>query len=84
MSKEPIYPKPNPEYRKMVLEAFYKKVRETRWDEPEERVCKPRGRKPKAAVSYESKPRTAGERVAAEQVKQMKQKQIKQSKYNWL
>lgn len=74
MSKEPIYPKPNPEYRKQVLEAFYKKVRETRWDEPDECPYKKRGRKPKAAVARpESRPRTEGEKQA-----------LKQSKYNWL
>lgn len=73
MSKEPVYPKPNPEYRKMVLEAFYKKVRETRWDEPDECTYKQRGRKPKQTVRPESRPRTEGER-----------KVFKQSKYNWL
>lgn len=66
MSNQPVYPKPNPEYRKMVLEAFYKKVRETRWDEPDERPSKPRGRKPKQVARIESRPRTEGERRAAE------------------
>jgi len=75
MSKEPIYPKPNPEYRKVVLEAFYKKVKETRWEEPDECPYKKRGRKPKQVVRHESRPRTEGERKVAK---------FKQSKYNWL
>ena len=30
---EPVYPKPNPEARKKVLEDFYRKVKNTRWEE---------------------------------------------------
>ena len=47
MKVEPIYPKHDPDYRKRVMEEFYKKVRETRWTDPDERVSKPRGRKAK-------------------------------------
>jgi hypothetical protein len=61
------------EYMKRVRERFYKIVRETNWGADEERVCKPRGRKPKPYIRYESKPRSEGERQA-----------LKQSKYNWL
>ena len=61
------------EYMKRVRERFYKTVRETNWGADEERVCKPRGRKPKPFVRYESQPRSEGERQS-----------LKQSKYNWL
>ena len=48
MNKEPIYPKQDPEYRKRVMEQFYKKVRETNWnDSCGEYQGKPRGRKAK-------------------------------------
>ena len=47
MNNEPVYPKPNPEARKRVLEAFYNKVRNTRWEEVEETPKCARGRKPK-------------------------------------
>ena len=60
----PIYPKENPEYRQKVLERFYKTVRETNWGADEERSSKPRGRKPKEVVRYESAPRSEGERRA--------------------
>jgi hypothetical protein len=69
----PVYPKENPEYRQKVLERFYKTVRETNWGADEDRVSKPRGRKPKPSIRYESQPRTPFEREA-----------LKQSKYNWL
>ena len=27
----PVYPKTDPEYKKRIMEQFYKKVRETNW-----------------------------------------------------
>lgn len=47
MKREPVYPKPNPEHRKRVMDNFYKKVKETNWQDDEERISKPRGRKSK-------------------------------------
>jgi hypothetical protein len=77
---DPVYPKEDPEYRKRVMEQFYKKVRETNWDSTYgEYQGKPRGRKAKQTTRIESKPRTLGERQALE-----KQSQKKQNKYNWL
>ena len=61
----------NSDYMQRVRERFYKTVRETNWGTDEERVCKPRGRKPKPSVRYESVPRTPFERAAA-------------GKYNWI
>jgi hypothetical protein len=52
------------EYMKRVRERFYKTVRETNWGADEERVSKPRGRKPKEVVRHESAPRSEGERRA--------------------
>jgi hypothetical protein len=63
MNKEPIYPKDNGSLER-ARQSFYKKVREWRWNELEERVCKPRGRKPKPYIRYESKPRSEDERLA--------------------
>jgi hypothetical protein len=58
MNKEPVYPKPNPEYRERVMKRFYKLVKETNWDSNcGEYEGKPRGRKPKAFVRIEAKPR---------------------------
>ena len=57
----PVYPKPDPEYRKRVMEEFYKKVRETKWEDPDERPCKPRGRKAKFIERPKAQPRL-GER----------------------
>ncbi len=58
MNKEPVYPKPNPEHRKRVMEQFYKKVRETNWnDSCGEYQGKPRGRKAKVIVRIPAKPR---------------------------
>ena len=31
MELKPVYPKDDPEYKKRIMEAFYKKVRETNW-----------------------------------------------------
>jgi hypothetical protein len=53
----PVYPKPNPEYRKQVMEEFYKKVRNTKWEDPDEKLSKPKGRKPKKIERIEAKPR---------------------------
>ena len=58
----PVYPKPNPEHRKRVMDDFYKKVRETNWDDNcGEYQGKPRGRKAKAYVRPVAQPRL-GER----------------------
>ena len=43
----PVYPKEHPEHRQEVLNKFYKQVRETKWDVPEEKPISLRGRKPK-------------------------------------
>jgi len=65
MNNQPVYPKDNPEYRKMVLEAFYKKVRETNWGatDEDEYQGKPRGRKTKVKERPESKPFVKNEQV---------------------
>ena len=65
MNNQPVYPKDNPEYRKIVLEAFYKKVRETNWGatDEDEYQGKPRGRKVKMKERIESKPRTKSEQA---------------------
>lgn len=51
MNKKPVYPKQDPEYRKRIMDQFYKKVRETNWepdcDQPK------RGRQSK--TSYEGR-----------------------------
>ena len=49
MNKEPVYPKQDPEYRKRVIDRFYKSVCNTKWDTIEEGEYqgKPRGRKAK-------------------------------------
>lgn len=62
MSIEPIYPKPNPEHRKRVMERLYKKVKETNWNDTcGEYQGKPRGRKAKFVERPKAKPRL-GER----------------------
>jgi len=60
----------NSDYMQHVRERFYKQVRETNWGAPEERICKPRGRKPQPRVIVEQKPRTV--------------KEYQAQKYNWL
>jgi len=40
----PVYPKDNGSLER-ARQAFYKKVREWRWEESEEKQSKPRGRK---------------------------------------
>ena len=72
MNNNPVYPKDNGSLER-ARQAFYKKVRETRWDDTEECPYKRRGRKAKPIVRIESKPRSRGEELA-----------LKQSKYNWL
>ena len=58
----PVYPKENPEYKKRIMEQFYKKVRETNWNDTcGEYEGKPRGRKPKKIERIPAKPRP-GER----------------------
>ena len=65
MNQQPVYPKENPEYRKLVLEAFYKKVRETNWGatDEDEYQGKTRGRKAKVKERLESKPFVKNEQV---------------------
>lgn len=50
------------EYWTKVRQAFYKQVRDTNWGNDEEQISKPRGRKPKQIIRYESAPRSEGER----------------------
>jgi hypothetical protein len=72
MDLKPVYPKPNPEARKKVLEDFYRKVRNTRWEEVDEIPRCKKGRKPKErpkAIIDMDKPRN--------QI-------FKKDKYNWL
>jgi hypothetical protein len=58
----PVYPKTDPEYRKRVMDGFYKKVRETNWGyDDSEYQGKPRGRKAKVVARVEAKPRTKSE-----------------------
>ena len=61
----------NSKYWENVRQKLYKQVAETNWGGDEERVCKPRGRKPKPIVRYESVPRTISEERASK-------------KYNWI
>jgi len=65
----PVYPKQDPEYRKRVMEQFYRQVRETNWgDMSGEYQGKPRGRKAKTTERPTAQPRTEKEQKA---------------KYNW-
>jgi hypothetical protein len=66
MSLQPVYPKDDHEYKKRIMEAFYKKVRETNWGATDENEYqgKPRGRKAKVIERVESKPRTRSEQIA--------------------
>jgi hypothetical protein len=68
----PIYPKEHPERRQEVLNKFYKQVRETKWDTPEEKSISVRGRKPKKI-----------ELPVVNQLPQTKSTKIK-DRYNWL
>jgi hypothetical protein len=74
----PVYPKEDPEYRKKVLENFYRRIRNTNWDTNECNTGKSRGRKPKPIVRAEVKPRTPSEALAS-----LKQHPVKKQKYNW-
>jgi hypothetical protein len=47
LENKPVYPRPNPEYEKTMREQFLHRMKNMRWDDPEECYCKPRGRKPK-------------------------------------
>lgn len=61
----PVYPKENPEYRKKVLNALYKKVSSTKWEKTVETEPSNKGRKPAPAKErIEAKPRTQGEAQA--------------------
>ncbi len=66
MNLQPVYPKDDPEYRKRIMEVFYKTVRETNWGatDDNEYQGKPRGRKAKVIERVESKPRTKNEAQA--------------------
>jgi hypothetical protein len=68
----PVYPKEHPERRQEVLNKFYKQVRETKWDTPEEKSISFRGRKPKKI-----------ELPIVNQLPQTKSTKIK-DRYNWL
>ncbi len=63
MNLQPVYPKYDPEYRKRIMEAFYKTVRDTNWgaNDESEYQGRPRGRKAKVIERVESKPRTVHE-----------------------
>lgn len=53
----PVYPKEDPEYRKRIMEQFYRQVRDTKWPDPEEHNYKKRGRKSKVIERPEAKSR---------------------------
>jgi len=63
MNLQPVYPKDDPEYRKRIMEAFYKTVRDTNWGVADENEYqgKPRGRKAKVKERPAAKPRTKSE-----------------------
>ena len=64
----PVYPKTDPEYRKRVMDEFYKKVKETNWGyDPDGYQGKPRGRKAKENKPIKAKPRTKSEEKALAQ-----------------
>jgi|APFre7841882793_1041355.scaffolds.fasta_scaffold255042_2 hypothetical protein len=56
----PVYPKDNGSLERARV-AFRKKVANWRWEEPEEKQSKPRGRKPQVQTRIETKPRTKSE-----------------------
>ena len=53
MSNEPVYPKRDLEYEARVKQEYYKRMKNIKWDEPEERQAKPRGRK----VQFKERPK---------------------------
>ena len=59
----PVYPKDNGSLER-ARQSFYKKVREWRWEESEQKESKPRGRKAQPKERIESKPRSESERLA--------------------
>ena len=63
MNKEPVYPKPNPEYDAWRKAYFLEKIKSTKWDtpDPNEYQGKPRGRKAKFIERPKAKARP-GER----------------------
>ena len=65
MNKEPVYPKHDPEYRKRVMDRFYKLVRETNWNDTcGEYQGKPRGRKAKFIERPKAQPRPGEKRYS--------------------
>lgn len=58
---EPVYPKEDPEYRKVIMERFIQLVKNTRWIDDNEYQGKKRGRKPKKSTRIDSVPRSEGE-----------------------
>jgi hypothetical protein len=54
---QPVYPKDDLEYRKRVMEKFYKQLKDTKWEDPEEKTCKKKGRKSQKIYRPEAKPR---------------------------
>jgi hypothetical protein len=59
MNKKPVYPKENPEHKKRVMDEFYKKVKNTDWNDEYETSGKPRGRKSKKLFRPEAKLRSS-------------------------
>ena len=52
----PVYPKQDPEYRKRIMEQFYKSVQDTKWPTDEEKTCKRKGRKAKVIERPKAQP----------------------------
>lgn len=50
MDNKPVYPKDNPEHRKMVMEQFYDRVKKTKWHDEEDLV-----KKSKVKMAYRPK-----------------------------
>ena len=53
MENKPVYPRPNPEYDKIVYEQLLYRMRNMRWDMPDE-CGSTRGRKPRQ-IKYPEK-----------------------------
>lgn len=60
---KPVYPKDNGSLER-ARNLFLEKVKKWRWEEPEEKQSKPRGRKAQPKERIESKPRTKSEETA--------------------
>jgi hypothetical protein len=71
MDNKPVYPRPNPEYDRIAYEQLLQRMRNMRWDLPDE-CGKPRGRKPKQQSRPESRPRSEGEKQAYDWFKKAK------------